>query len=120
MEFEKGIYINYFGSWVGQGRQTDGNGNFRIAGSKGAIHLDYAGISLVSKGRIHVLAEADKVQLKCEGIEYALREFRQAILTNRTPETNVEDNFQSFAIACAAKQSCRTGQPIIMAEFLLK
>ncbi len=62
--------------------------------------------------------EADKVQLKCEGREYALREFRQAILTNRTPETNVEDNFQSFAIACAAAQSCRTGQPIIMAEFL--
>ena len=118
MEFEGGIHINYFGSWVGQGRQTDWSGNFHIAGSKGAIHLDHAGISLVSEGRMHVLTQADKVQLKCEGREYALREFRQAILEDRVPETNVENNFQSFAITCAALHSCRTGQPVVMSEFL--
>ena len=118
MEFEGGIHINYFGSWVGQGRQTDWHGNFYIAGSKGAIHRDSSGITLISEGRMYILTETDMVQLRYEEREYALEEFRQAILKNRVPETNVEDNFQSFAITCATIQSCRIRQPVVMSEFL--
>ncbi len=67
---------------------------------------------------MHLLAQTDKVQLECERREYVLREFRQAILEDIVPETNMEDNFQSFAITCAAVQSCRTGQSMVMTEFL--
>lgn len=118
MEFEGGIHINYFGSWVGQGRQTDWRGSFHIAGTKGAIHRDSSGITVISEGRMYTLTETDMVQLRCEEREYALEGFRQAILKNRIPETNVEDNFQSFAIVCAAIQSCRIRQPVVMSEFL--
>lgn len=118
MEFEGGIHVNYFGSWVGQGRQTGWNGSFRIAGSKGAIHLDNSDITLISEGTASVLTDSDKKRLKRTRREYALEEFRQAIVNNRIPETNVEDNFQSFAITCAAMQSCRTGEAVNMSEFL--
>lgn len=118
MEFEGSIHVNYFGSWVGQGRQTGWNGSFRIAGSKGAVHLDNTDITFISEGKMSVLTGTDKIQLKRTRREYALEEFRQAIVNNRTPETNVEDNFQSFAITCAAIQSCRMRQPVVMSEFL--
>ena len=67
---------------------------------------------------MYILTETDMVQLRCEEREYALEGFSQAILKNRVPETNVEDNFQSFAITCAAIHSCRMRQPVVMSEFL--
>lgn len=67
---------------------------------------------------MHFLTKVDKVHLECERREYILQRFRESILEDIVPETNVEDNFQSFAITCAAVQSCREGRSILMTEFL--
>lgn len=51
---------------------------------------------------------------------YALREFLAAIREGRCPETHVEDNVRSFAMAAAAISSVETGRPVAVAPLVVE
>lgn len=125
MQMEGGVEVSYFGSWVSRGKETSWPGEWRIVGDKGAIHWDSPESSLVI-GHPEDVPRAPELETKAlperklphSGFEYSLYEFGAAIAENREPVTGIDDNIQSFAIAMAAIESARTGQPIDMKSYI--
>lgn len=125
MEFQGGLRVSYFGSWVAQGNQTTWNGTWRISGSDGALQMASDLPVLIRGKSIRPLADddAEAVPLRIPTMpdaerQYALREFLLAVERRVQPETNVEDNMQTFAISRAAIHSARTGEPVDVQAFL--
>jgi predicted dehydrogenase len=125
IEMEGGIEVNYTGSWVSRGKETSWHAEHRIVGDRGAIHWDGPEATLVVGH-----PEDDPKEPKLEssvlpprkldhaGFEYSLYEFGRAVAEGREPVTGIDDNIQSFAMAMAAIESARTGQPIDVQAYL--
>ena len=126
-EMTGGIRVNYFGSWCTQGEQTAWEGKIQIVGEKGSLDL-------VDEQTLHYYAaepgreagtspEPQVVAiepLKYREIDYALHEFCEAIDQERSPECGLTENLGTFAMACAAVESCRTGGLVRLSELIDK
>jgi len=124
-EMTNDIRVCYFGSWCTQGQQTAWEGRIQIVGEKGSIDL-------VNEQTLHFYpAETDRepgtspdpevipiIPLDKREIDYALNEFCESVLQDRTPEVDVRNNLGTMAMACAAVESSKRGTTINIADWL--
>ena len=124
-EMSGDIRVNYFGSWCTQGQQTAWEGKIQIVGENGSLDL-------VDKQTLHFYpadlqrepgtSPAPQVipiePLPRREIDYALNEFLAALAGDREPECSVTENLRTFAMACAAVESCRSGALVPLAGLL--
>ncbi len=93
---EDGIIANYNGTWAARGKATSWDGTITVTGDKGCLVLD---------------AE-EKVVMKHTELDYALDMFIRCIEEDKVPESDLEENYRSFSMVCAAEESVRTNLPI--------
>ncbi len=115
VRMQNGITVNYNGTWAARGRPTSWDGEITVTGDKGCLRLD-------SQGVVRYFAPGDAegeivqaVAMELAELDYALDMMIRCIENNEQPETSLEDNYHSFAMACAAEQSARSGRPVKLA-----
>jgi len=108
--FEQGVGVSYTGSMVAQGFATPQDGIISVVGERGTLRLEADSQVRCYRGTaVEVIPPPAMRHTDCA---YALREFLAAIRDRRRPETHVEDNVRSLAMAEAAIRSVETGQPV--------
>ena len=106
---KSGDLANYHGTWAARGQETSWDGNITITGEKGCLGLD-------SRDRVRFYAPGDGEGILLENemmtateLDYALKSFFECIEQDLVPETDLEDNYQSFAMAYTAEESAKKG-----------
>lgn len=119
IQFQDGVYVSYFGSWVSRGKETTWNGDIRVVGEKGAIELidDKVSLQIVHDTEELDYKQVDVIDMTYDDREASLDDMVQSILYDRTPETSIEDNIYSFELTCAAIHSARTDEKVYIDDF---
>ena len=114
-----GLHVNYFGSWCTQGEQTSWEGKIEIIGEKGSLRLvDESTLEFYpadAKRAASTSPTPERIAFTPEqntAITGPLNEFIAALQESRQPECCLQDNLKTFAIVCAAVESCRTGNVV--------
>jgi predicted dehydrogenase len=105
-----GVVVSYHGTMVAPGSLTPQEGLITIIGESGMVSLD-------GKYQVILSGIGDPVPLSQPPIPdgelaYGLRQFVESIHTGHEPETNLADNFKSFAALVAVVESAACGQPV--------
>ncbi|MBM7570371.1 Gfo/Idh/MocA family protein [Aquibacillus albus] len=108
--FDDDVFINYFGSWVTQGKETSWNGEVRLVGSKGMIELSDDLPTITVGGEAPERLELPDMPFTDR--EYSIYELVQAIRENRKPITSIEDNIKSFSMVGTALESIEQGKEL--------
>ena len=109
LEMENGVGVNYFGSWVSRGWETDWNANWRIEGEKGVLLLENSQVYFTNKcatrWKVPLVKMANTHQA------WLLDGFATALQKKREPETSAGNNLNSLAathaVVCAAQEQRR-------------
>jgi predicted dehydrogenase len=110
LTFEQGMSVNYTGTMVARGFTTPQDGIITLVGERGTLRLEEdQQVRWYHDNEVEVIP---RVPMSFADTTYALREFLAAIREGRQPETHVEDNLRSFAMAAAAITSVETHQPV--------
>lgn len=108
--FSPQILVEYFGSWVSQGYRTGWNGIIRFFGSEGTLSLEND--RLFFDGKDGKREELLFSRYETDGRVFVLRDFVEAVRQGKAPETSLEDNIKTFALACAAIESAKRGDRV--------
>ncbi|MBS1709739.1 MAG: Gfo/Idh/MocA family oxidoreductase [Armatimonadetes bacterium] len=125
-EMEGGLRFTYRGSWVAEGCNTSWEGEWRACGSMGSAKWDghqsfAAEVTDGDEGffrphrELPVPAHPDSFK---SGIEGSLAEFLIALDGGPKPQGECHDNIQSLAMVCAAIESARRKERVLIAEML--
>ena len=117
-QFEHGLKVVYHGSWVTRGHETTWDGDWSVECAQGVLELRGADVHIVPAAHPDQDAALVLRKMPCEGQDFALLEFQQAIMEKRPPETNGRDNLKSLAMVFAAAESARRAEPVRMDEIL--
>ena len=122
LQMKNGVQISYTGTWAARGKETSWDGDILLSGSEGCLSLD-----VDNRVRFFPHAKVESVVLdtqRQEGIlldnpemqytetEYVLNTFLDAVQDRTGFETSLEDNFNSFAMVCACRESAETGKTV--------
>jgi len=114
--FDQGMRLCYTGTMVARGLSTPQDGIITLVGEGGTLRLEAdQQVRLYRDGQVQVIPPE---AMPYTDTAYALREFVAAIREGRRPETDVEDNVRSFAMAAAAIASVETGRPVAVAPLV--
>ena len=108
--------VNYTGTMVARGFTTPQDGIITLVGERGTLRLEAD-----QQVRWYHDSEVDVIPrepMSFTDTAYALREFLAAVREGRRPETHLEDNLRSFAMAAATIISVETHQPIAVAPLV--
>lgn len=118
LTFEQGMSASYTGTMVTRGFTTPQDGIITLVGEGGTLRLEAdQQVRLYRDRQVEVIPPE---AMPFIDTAYALREFVGAIREGRRPETHVEDNVRSFAMAAAAITSVETRQPVAVAPLVAK
>jgi predicted dehydrogenase len=110
LTFEEGMSVSYTGTMVARGFTTPQDGIISLVGEGGTLRLEAdQQVRWYHDSEVEVIR---REPMSFMDTAYALREFLAAIREGRRPETHVEDNLRSFAMAAAAITSVETRQPV--------
>ena len=110
LTFEEGLSVSYTGTMVARGFATPQDGIITLVGEHGTLRLEAdQQVRWYHDSKVEVIP---REPMACTDTTYALREFLTAISEGRRPETHVEDNVRSFAMAAAAITSVETSLPV--------
>jgi predicted dehydrogenase len=110
LTFDQGMSVSYTGSMVARGFTTPQDGIITLVGEGGTLRLEAdQQVRCYRDNQVEVIPQE---RMPFTDTAYALREFLAAIREGRRPETHVEDNLRSFAMAAAAITSVETRQPV--------
>jgi predicted dehydrogenase len=116
MTFDQGMQVNYTGTMVARGLSTPQEGIVTLVGEGGTLRLEAdSQVRWYRDAQVEVIPAAS---MRVTDTAYALREFLSAIREGRAPETHVEDNVRSFAIAAAAIASVEKRRPVAVAPLV--
>ena len=121
LEFEEGLVANYFGTVMARGTYTEWDGDMTVMGREGMLLVDKHFDVYIAVGDDGVDVEPEKltpVPPEREELDQTWHEMVEAIEKGTTPSTNLDDNIKTFAIVMAGVESCRTGQPVRIADML--
>ncbi len=122
LKMKNGVQISYTGTWAARGKETSWDGDILLNGSEGCLSLE-----VDNRVRFFPHSKVESVVLdtqKQEGIllnnpsmqftetEYVLHSFLDAVRDGSGFETSLEDNYYSFAMVCACRESARTGEVV--------
>ena len=106
-----GVTATYDGTMVASGLLTPQEGLVTVIGETGVLHLD-------GKYQVTLSASGEEpIPLACPAVPggelaHGLRELVAAVRHGRRPETELGDNFRSFAALMAVVESAATGRPV--------
>lgn len=112
LEMENDITVNYSGTWCARGKETSWDGCFTISGSKGCLVTDSHDDVYLSKANGTKFEPVEKVKMEYTEQIYAINMFVKCIEEDKTPECSIEDNYNSFAMVCAAEESVLKHCPV--------
>jgi predicted dehydrogenase len=116
LTFEQGLSVTYTGSMVARGFTTPQDGIITLVGEGGTLRLEAdQQVRWYRDSQVEVIPPE---AMPFTDTAYALREFLAAIREGRRPETHVEDNLRSFAMAAAAISSVEKRQPVAVAPLV--
>jgi len=116
MTFEQGLNVTYTGSMVARGFTTPQDGIITLVGEGGTLRLEAdQQVRWYHDGEVEMIPPES---MPFADTAYTLREFLAAIRERRRPETHVEDNVRSLAMAAAAITSVETRQPVAVAPLV--
>src|SRR5574337_982561 len=102
--------VSYTGTMVARGFTTPQDGIVTLVGEGGTLRLEAdQQVRWYRDGQVEVIPPEP---MPFTDTAYALREFLAAIRGGRRPETHVEDNVCSFAMAAAAIASVEGRRPV--------
>lgn len=112
------VVFSYRGSWSAEGCTTGWNGSWRVVGQRGT--LTYADGQPVAGQVVEGVGfrrearplDIEQVDVPCQGMHGALREFLTCLRHGGTPSTSAEDNLKSLSMMFGAIESSRRGQPV--------
>lgn len=115
--FDGGAVVNYRGSWVSTGPQTNWAGEWHMEGEKGELAWTSRG-ELPDELSLHLLGAKTQPEqialapLHLDDRHGSLAAFVEAVQTNTAPETSGRDNLKTLALMFAAIESAKTGLPV--------
>ena len=116
LTFDQGMSVSYTGSMVARGFTTPQDGIITLVGEGGTLRLEAdQQVRCYRDNQVEVIPQET---MPFTDTAYALREFLAAIREGRRPETHVEDNVRSFAMAAAAITSVEKRQPVAVAPLV--
>lgn len=127
-EMSDGSVFNYRGSWCAEGAQTSWEAAWRVTGEKGTAIWDghneiYA--EFVAEGdqsgnfiRKYERTEGTLPIMEKTGHHGCLEHMFHALEAGIKPETDCSDNVYSMAMVLAALESAKTGQKVMISEFM--
>jgi predicted dehydrogenase len=117
-EFEGGLKVVYHGSWVARGRETTWDGDWHVECARAALDLRGEEVHIVPADHPEQDGTISLEKMPCEGQDFSLLEFQQALMEGRPPETSGRDNLKSLAMVFATAESARRGAPVRIDEVL--
>ncbi len=118
------VRFSYAGSWCARGRHNSWDGDWRFQCTDGSLHYEHdqraTGYRSDGDGftpeptAVDVRAEQPDVR----GQHAAIREMLRFLAHGTVPQSECHDNIKSFAMVCAAVESCQTGNPVDIAKML--
>ena len=121
LELDGGLPFSYSGDWSARGRSTGWDGDWRLQGSEGSLHLEKDTLFL---GRCERWAKDETLEQialpETQGAPQSetLHRFAQAIRTGVPAETSGADNLRSLAVLFAAMRSVRENRPVRLDEIV--
>lgn len=115
IELEGGVVISYSGDWSALGRPTSWNGDWRLQGGAGSLHLEADQLKIEKSERWCKNRSTEPVEippLTLTAGAATLRSFAEAIRTGVPAETSGERNFNSMAAVAAGMQSALEGRTV--------
>jgi len=116
LSFDQGLCASYTGTMVARGFTTPQDGIITLVGEGGTLRLEAD-----QQVRWYRDSQVDAIPpeaMPFTDTAYALREFLASIREGRRPETHVEDNVRSLAMAAAAIISVERRQPVAVAPLV--
>ncbi|MCS5735008.1 Gfo/Idh/MocA family protein [Herbiconiux daphne] len=126
VECAGGARVLYTGSWASRGETTSWDGDWDIQGERGAIAWRNNQITITFTSLFDTvflagaLENAGVMQVSLDVLDVeerlgVLAEFRRAIVSGRSPETDVRDNIGSLQLILATLESARhDGDPVTL------
>ncbi|HPO13154.1 MAG TPA: Gfo/Idh/MocA family oxidoreductase [Candidatus Hydrogenedentes bacterium] len=116
LEMNNGVTVNYFGSWVSTGWETEWNADWRIEGSKGVLLLDRN--ELFFSQNPEERRPVPLVRMPRTHQAYLLEDFRTALDTGREPETSGRNNLNSLATTHAVVRAVQEKRRVAVRELI--
>lgn len=124
LQFANGIRVNYTGSWVSYGMETDWNGDWRVDCAGGVIWMTQGELAVQTVrqqdprfGYQYNEVEAIPLQeIPYENQVYMLDEFYRAVMRGERLITTCQDNIHSLNMVFDTIQSIEQKQTIYMGE----
>lgn len=113
MELDGGAIVDYHGSMMAKGKQTEWYGDWRFEGAEGAITITSNRVELKRDGEADQVYAFDGV-----GSMLSLDEFLAALKEKREPRPSGRDYLKSQSLVHAAAVSTRKGKMISVEEAL--
>lgn len=119
---ENGVEISYSGTWAARGMETSWDGDIVLCGEKGCLTLDadnqvcFFEADCIKDGVLDTCKQEpvilNKESMEHEETEYGLSYFIDCLDKREQPVTNLEDNFKSFSMVMACKESAMKGYKV--------
>jgi predicted dehydrogenase len=112
------VRFTYSGSWCPHGYQNSWDGDWRLQCTEGSLHYKQMQRGEALRGDIDGTAkETTSIDIQVSeppagGQHAALRELLKYMADGTMPQSECHDNIKSFAMVCAAVESCETGKPV--------
>lgn len=127
-EMSDGSVFNYRGSWCSEGVTTSWEAEWRVTGEKGTAIWDGRGepyAEIVAAGdqtgkfiREYERIEGGATEMSATFHHGCLDEMFAALAEGRKPETDCSDNIYSMAMVLASLASAKTGQKVLISDFM--
>lgn len=122
IHMKNGVEISYSGTWAARGMETSWDGDIVLCGEKGCLTLDadnqvcfYSSNcvkeAVLDTGKQKPIILSNEV-MEHEETEYGLFYFIDCLDNGKQPITNLEDNFKSFSMVMACKESALKQQKV--------
>ena len=113
---DNGVVVNYFGSWVSKGAETNWNANWRFEGSKGV--LLWEDDSLAFSNRPGRKRAVPLIKMRKTHQAYLLEAFAKALDTGAEPETSGRLNLNSLAATYAVVRAAEKKRLVRLSELV--
>ncbi|KRE49624.1 Gfo/Idh/MocA family protein [Paenibacillus sp. Soil522] len=127
-EMSDGSVFNYRGSWCAEGAPTSWEAAWRVTGEHGTAIWDghgnpYAEIVAAGDQTGKFIRDYERVETQLPEMantfhKGCLDDMFASLEEGRKPETDCSDNIYSMAMVLAALESAKTGQKVLIADFM--
>lgn len=116
LELEGGVGVNYFGSWVSRGWETDWNGNWRIEGEMGVLLIEDGQVYFTNKQKTR--RKIPLVKMAKTHQAWLLDGLCEMLEKKMEPETSAGNNLNSLAATHAMVSALEQQRRFLVKELL--